>query len=310
MIRIFQTAALLLLYLANAFAQTAMTTTTLSSAVGVNDNVINVASATGFTARGLATTTMAYIDREAMRVTTVNGTVVGVTRGADSTPITAHLSGARVFYGPPGAFYSSTPSGACTATAEKYLPRVVVPTGEIWNCFDSLWLPYKGSYTNVGTANTGVTAAEFGNDKIHVTKLSFTDLAVGSATGAANLAFGKLIYTLPAGAVIVKSAYMSVALSGAGSTVDADTPDGGLGTVIGSGVNALLSATGTFEDILTGQTFDDVNGTAEVKTVSNQILSIEASAAHTVHFNLADGWAGAAAVTATGTVVLEWVLVQ
>jgi hypothetical protein len=58
---------------------------------------------------------------------------------------------------------------------------------------------------------------------------------------------------------------------------------------------------------MTGQTFNDLTATAELKTVSGQVLSIEAAAAHTVHFNLADTWAAACDVTATGTVVLDWV---
>jgi hypothetical protein len=304
------TMGLLLSLVGLSFGQTAMTSTTLASAVAARDNSINVASATGFVARGLQTSTMIYVNREAMRVTTVDGTVIGVERGTDGTTITAHASGSKVFYGVPRAFAGNTPSGPCTATSEEYLPRIVPSTGVFWNCINSKWMAYTGSYDNVGTPNTGVTAREYGDDRRHVTQLTFTDLAIGSATGAANLAFGKLLYTLPAGAIVVKAAYMNIALSGAGSTVDADTPDGGLGTVIGSGVVAVLGGTATFEDILTGQTFNDVNATAEVKTISNQVLTIEAADAHTVHFNLADGWAGAAAVTGSGTVVLEWVLLQ
>jgi len=307
----FTIAALLLASLAGlASGQTAMTTTTLAAATGASDLTISVASATGMTARSLGTVSMLYVDREAMRVTTVNGTVIGVERGTDGTRPTAHLSGAKVFVGPPAAFYLSTPSGSCASTTEAYLPRVVVATGEIWNCVDSVWRAYRGSYTNVGTPNTGVTAQEMGDDKYHVTKLTFTDLSVGAATGAANLAVGKLLYTLPAGAIVVKAAYMSVALTGAGSTIDADTPDVGIGTTIGSGVVAVLGGTAAFEDIITGQTAADVNGTATTKTISNQILTIEAAGAHTVHLNVADGWAGAAAFTGTGTVVLEWVLLQ
>jgi len=87
---------------------------------------------------------------------------------------------------------------------------------------------------NVGTANTGVTATEEGNAAFHKTELTFTDLAIGSAVGAANLAFGKLLYTLPAGAQFVKAVYINVALTGT-VTIVGDTPEVGVGSVLGAG---------------------------------------------------------------------------
>lgn len=168
--------------------------------------------------------------------------------------------------------------------------------------------------SNVGAvaAVTGLTVAEYGNETFHKTVLTFDEVAVGSATGAASLGFGELIYTLPAGAAIVRGSKFDLSLQG-GGVVDADTPDVGLGTVIASGVVATLDGTATFENIMTGQTFNDCNGTAEVKTAvatsSPFALVIEASAAHTIHLNIADGWAGADDITASGTVTLEWVFI-
>lgn len=291
-------------------AQVAMTSTTLSVAATVSDQTVTVASATGITAATLKPNTILFVDKEAMRVRTVSGTLIGVDRGSEGTPVTAHASGARVWVGPPESFDTGEPSGSCTASAEKYHPRVVVTTGDVYSCMDGEYRKFEGSATLFGTPNTGVTAYEYGDARRRITKLSFTDLSVGASTGAAALGIGKLLYTLPAGAIVVKAAYMSVALSGAGSTIDTDTPDGGLGTVIGSGVVSVLGGTATFENILTGQTFNDVNGTAETLAVSNQILTIQPADARTVYFNLADTWAGAAAITATGTVVIEWVLIS
>ncbi len=168
--------------------------------------------------------------------------------------------------------------------------------------------------SNVGVAEelTGLTVAEYGNEAFHKTVLTFDAVAVGSATGAASLGFGKLLYTLPAGACIVRSSKLNLALQGTG-TVDADTPDVGLGTVIASGVVSVLSGTATFENIHTGQTFNDCDGTAEVHsalaTSSPFALVIETADAHTLHLNIADGWAGADALTATGTVTIEWVFI-
>jgi len=159
---------------------------------------------------------------------------------------------------------------------------------------------------NVGTANTGVTAVERGDGRQHQTVLTFTNLAVGSATGAANLAFGKLLYTLPAGVQNYKVAYMNVTLTGAAGIV-ADTPDVGIGTVIGSGAVAVLGGTATFEDIITGQTSGAIDGTNAIIANDNTVdLFRNTADAKTVHLNVADGWAAAGAVTATGTIVLEW----
>ena len=163
---------------------------------------------------------------------------------------------------------------------------------------------------NVGAANTGSTAVEYGDGHTHQTVLTVAT-TLPAIAGGANLAVGKLLYTFPAGAIIVESAYMSLSITQTQGNINADTPDGGLGTVIGSGVVATLDGTGTFEDIITGQTFNDCTGTAEVKTAIPTAavpLVIEAGAAHTVHFNVADGWAasGDAAAVLAGTVVLNW----
>ncbi len=207
------------------------------------------------------------IEEENMIVTSVTGTIIGLFRGLYGTQAKAHVAGVAVHVGDPSEF------------------------------------PYQ----DVGAAGTGVTATEYVNGRHHITTLQFSDLALGSVTNA-NKAIGALVYTLPAGAILVKSAKISVAMYGSGATCDADTPDIGLGTTIGSGVQALLSGVGTAaENILTGQTADDCDGTAEVITL-DCTLAIESTGDHTVYFNAAAGpWAGACDITATGTVYLEWV---
>lgn len=160
---------------------------------------------------------------------------------------------------------------------------------------------------NAGTANTGTTAVEYGDGRNHITVLTVST-TLPAIAGGANLGVGKLLYTMPAGACVIRSAKMSMAITQTQGNITADTPDGGLGSVIASGVVATLDGTATFEDILTGQTFNDCNGTAEVKTVANQPMVMETGAAHTVHFNVADGWAasGDAAAILAGTVILDW----
>lgn len=163
---------------------------------------------------------------------------------------------------------------------------------------------------NVGAAQTGTTAVEYGNGRQHVTVLTVST-TLGAIAGGADLGLGKKVYVFPAGAVIVKSAYISMALDESDGNITADTPDVGLGTVVASGAVNVLGGTGTFEDILTGRAAADCNATATVGAVVNQILSVATGGAHDVFFNVADGWAasGETACPIAGTIVLEWVFV-
>lgn len=159
-----------------------------------------------------------------------------------------------------------------------------------------------------GTANTGVTATETGNGNTRVTTLTFTGLALPDVADNAASAVGVLLYTLPAGAQVIKTAYFNVGLT-LDDAVQTDTPDVGLGTVIATGSVATLDGTSTFEDILTGQTFSSgVDGTAHA-AIAQVGLARGASAAKTIHLNAADTWADTTTqgLTATGTVVIEWV---
>ena len=158
-----------------------------------------------------------------------------------------------------------------------------------------------------GVAAAGVKVAETGDGVNFQTKLTINSV-LPTIAGGANLAVGKLLYTLPAGAIIVHSAHMNMAIQQTDGNIDADTPDVGLGTVIASGAVSVLSGTATFENILTGQTAADCDGTPTVKTVANQVLVIEEADAHTIHFNVADGWAasGDAGALIQGTVVISW----
>ena len=111
-----------------------------------------------------------------------------------------------------------------------------------------------------------------------------------------------------------------IAITGAGITlsleesdgyITADTPDLGLGTVVATGTVAVLSGTATFEDILTGQSMNDCNGTVE-----HQYLMLATPKAGTgatdCYLNLADGWAAsgesAGTLVATGFVVVDWIV--
>ena len=163
--------------------------------------------------------------------------------------------------------------------------------------------------TNVGTANSTYVSQclEYGDGTFHKTKLSLQG-ALPAIAGGASLAVGRLIYTFPAGNIrILTASLQNVAIKHTQGNITADTPDLGLGTVIASGAVATLDGTATFENILTGQTMNDCNGTGENATIAST-LTILASAAHTVHLNVADGWAasGDAAAAISGDVVITW----
>lgn len=118
-------------------AQATTTQTTLAAAVTVSDRSVLVASATG-----LAANRVLVADGEAMLIASnyVSGTTIPVTRGAFSTGVTAHASGAVVLAGPANYFTKNDPVGPCTATDQIALPLVVIPGGgqppavSVYNC--------------------------------------------------------------------------------------------------------------------------------------------------------------------------------
>ena len=159
---------------------------------------------------------------------------------------------------------------------------------------------------NVGTAGTGTTAVEYGNGVFHLTVLTVAGV-LSAIAGSGNYGVGLKVYTLPTSAQIIKSAYMSIGITQSDGNINADQPKVGLGSTLAATAVANLTSPATLQDILTGQDANNCTGTAEVKTVGDQILVIETGSAHTVHFNAADSWAGAdAAAIVAGTIILEW----
>lgn len=166
--------------------------------------------------------------------------------------------------------------------------------------------PPAGVTLSIGAPALGITALEYGDARIHQTKLTIAS-ALPAIAGGAALGVGKLIYTFPAGVQIIESAYMSVSIKQTQAHINADTPEIGLGSVIASGVVSVLSGTATFEDILTGQVAADCDGTPTVATVAQTFIT-NAAGSKAVYLNVADAWAalGDAAALLTGTVTLNW----
>lgn len=116
-----------------AHGQASLSSTTLSSAANVSSTNVQVASASGITAGQ----TVLYVDREAMFVNAISGTLASVTRGSNGTRATAHISGATVYVGSPSQFVAFPKYGACTRGNEAVLPVIDVNSGIIYNCFGS-----------------------------------------------------------------------------------------------------------------------------------------------------------------------------
>ena len=101
--------------------------------------------------------------------------------------------------------------------------------------------------TNLGTVATGSTAEEYGNSWNHHTVITVST-TLGAVVG--SLGLGKLLYTFPAGAIVIRRAYMSIGITQTGGLINADTPEGGLGTTVASGAVTALNGTAAFENII------------------------------------------------------------
>lgn len=161
---------------------------------------------------------------------------------------------------------------------------------------------------SVGTAESGVTAVETGSASYHKTELTM-DFALPAIAGGANLAVGKKLYTFPnANIRILTAAFIGVAITQTDENITADTPDVGLGTTIASGEVATLNGTPAFENVLTGQTFTDCDGTEETAAAASTLVIASGETATALYFNVADEWAadGDEAAAVTGKVVVTW----
>ena len=166
--------------------------------------------------------------------------------------------------------------------------------------------------TNIGTPNAGVTADEYGTAYLHTTVLTVNKAAALTLADNASLADGYLVYTLPAGALVLNSAYMSMLISNAEQ--DETVTDIGLGTNVATGAVAVLGGNAGFENILTGHAGEV--GTATVamdicnSTGGTGGLIIRSGNPHTVHLNVAGAWANTAGTAldadASGIIILNW----
>jgi hypothetical protein len=145
-----------------AVAQTALTQTLLSAAVSNSSTTtVRLTSATGVTANN----TILFVEDgtggagEAMFVNSVSGTAIGVTRGYNGTPAKPHINGTLVLIGPPNAFLSTDPTGACTngQGVFQFSPAINLKTGNQWLCSTISGQAVPGFFNNL--VPTSVTTA-------------------------------------------------------------------------------------------------------------------------------------------------------
>lgn len=114
---------------ASVLAQTAVNATTLSAAITNTQTTVTVASAST-----MAVGDVVFVDREAMKIVSLSSTTLRVIRAQQGTAGMAHASAALVYSGTPDRFGTTQPSGACTRSAEQFLPRILPALGQVWDC--------------------------------------------------------------------------------------------------------------------------------------------------------------------------------
>lgn len=171
----------------------------------------------------------------------------------------------------------------------------------------SKYIQKTGWETSAGTAgNVGVrgTAAYGG---LRETRLELAAFSLGNFVNG-NSGNGALLWTLPAGAQLVEIARMDIALTASNGDMVNDTPDVGIGQTWANGTaGATLNSFGaTTENIITGQTALDANGTTFNGNAASVDLFINTSGTKTIYLNAADAWDGNGEVTVTGEIDLLW----
>jgi hypothetical protein len=176
--------------------------------------------------------------------------------------------------------------------------------------------------TLVGTipAVSTIAREEFFDGIQRLSKFTMTNFSLGNSGDNASLAIGALFYTLPAGDILVEGVSIAGGLTAALSNT-AQTPEVGVGSVIGTGAVATLST--TLEDYVDGgaagiiggnNTAPDVAGGLFRKgTLATSIQGVVVLAtggkARTMHLNAAVAWAdvtAAAAVLFNGVITVRW----
>jgi hypothetical protein len=147
-----------------AFGQVnTLTQTALSGAISSTQQNFQINSVTNILA-SLTTSTLIYVDKEAMLVLSVGSptaTSITVARSQNGTGAAAHISGAMVLAGRPDWFMSGDPSGACTLASTYVTPWLNVSNGRQWLCssITNAWVPGFGNTSAPAGVTTLVASA-------------------------------------------------------------------------------------------------------------------------------------------------------
>jgi hypothetical protein len=158
---------------------------------------------------------------------------------------------------------------------------------------------------------TGITVA---TDYTGVYVTRFTVPSTVQAVAAADLAWGKALGTLPK--VNFAVLYTSLDLTYVSSVANTVQMDIGVGTLIGSGAEALLSAVGDAEeDCFDGQTATAFNGTTPVNysiaDFGQKDIKDGTSTAKTLYLNMAGGFGAVTGnLTYSGEVTIVWAVLH
>ena len=207
-------------------------------------------------------------------------------------------------------------------TAQRDGLGATIPGHEIFNSDTGAREVYSGSgwgppASGTVTTATTTTVEEMGDGINHLTKLTLTAFAVGTASDAADLAIGAKFYSFPAGTIMVENASIVGIFDQAshGTITDGEV---GIGTVIGTGaVDTIGEVAATSENILWGDAgvlSTYVLGTTVVQAsslanVGIGTLTILSAGVHDAFLNIAATWpniAAAEAVTFTGVITIKW----
>jgi hypothetical protein len=210
----------LLVLSAPAFAQTALTSTTLNGALSdsVSQQMV-ITSTTGWSASSTSVTNFALVDRELVRVLTVNTSskAIGIVRGQLASRAAPHISGATVWFVPSAAIYTYPPAGQCTRANQPYVPWVVSGgpniVSEIGTMFDCLgvgssgqWVETNGGAVGLPVLGSTVASATSVTPTGTYFKMSGTVNPVSTIALPAGWAPGNCLLIEPTGAWVTDTA--------------------------------------------------------------------------------------------------------
>jgi hypothetical protein len=171
----------------------AITVTTLSGAVVIDQNTIAVASATGFAANSTI-----QIDQETLKVASsyVSGTTIPVLRGLDGTATQAHVSGAQVkvglasdFTGPAPQMVTTMPIGGPARERVSVTVAGALPFPKPGNDIDIVLngtSVIASTLTNPTTDMDGCRMTIMGNGKAAHT-VTYTTVGLGNVGATADV---------------------------------------------------------------------------------------------------------------------------